>query len=192
MVIVEEATEVRPWGDAFYRGDLEGMPADGHRYEIIDGTLIVSAAPGRMHQRAVKRMTRVLDDACPSAYEVVVAPFAVGLDENTEVQPDVLVGRREDFTERDLPTAPLLAVEVLSPSSRLIDTHVKRERMERAGARAYWVVEPSARPDEAYLVVWELGDDKRFHEAARVTGREAFTATVPFPVTVIPAALVID
>jgi hypothetical protein len=37
----------------FTRADLAAMPDDGRRYEIIDGVLIVSAAPGRMHQRAV-------------------------------------------------------------------------------------------------------------------------------------------
>lgn len=181
-----------PLGRGYYREDLERMPDDGHRYEIIDGMLLVSAAPGRRHQRAVGRLYRLLDDARTAAFEVMVAPFGVGLADDTEIQPDVVVGRTEDFTEQDLPKAPALAVEVLSPSSRLVDTQVKRVRMERAGALAYWVVEPSARPDEAYLVAWELGDDGLFHEVARVTGREAFAATVPFAVTVIPAELVVD
>jgi hypothetical protein len=48
------------------------MPDDGRRYEIIDGVLIVSAAPGRMHQRAVGRMVRLLDDACPPELEVLI------------------------------------------------------------------------------------------------------------------------
>jgi Uma2 family endonuclease len=34
------------------------------------------------------------------------------------MQPDVLVGRDEDFTDKEFPMAPLLAVEVLSPSTR--------------------------------------------------------------------------
>lgn len=36
-------------------------------------------------------------------------------------RPFMLVARRSDLTERDLPVAPVLAVEVLSPSTRRID-----------------------------------------------------------------------
>ncbi|HEY8474535.1 MAG TPA: Uma2 family endonuclease [Natronosporangium sp.] len=103
-------------GRPFTRADLAGMPDDGRRYELIDGVLIVSAAPGRLHQRAVGRLLRLLGDACPPEFEVLPGPFAVGLADDTELQPDV-VGRVADLTDRDLPAAPALAVEVLSPST---------------------------------------------------------------------------
>lgn len=41
-----------PWGRPLTVQDLEEMPDDGHRYELIDGTLIVSPAPGWPHQGA--------------------------------------------------------------------------------------------------------------------------------------------
>ena len=34
-----------PRGRALTREDLERMPDDGHRYELIDGTLVVTPAP---------------------------------------------------------------------------------------------------------------------------------------------------
>lgn len=40
-------------GRPFTVDDLEAMPDDGNRYELIDGMLIVSPIPGRRHQRAV-------------------------------------------------------------------------------------------------------------------------------------------
>jgi Uma2 family endonuclease len=195
MSVMAMATEPAPepaaqGGLPFTRGDLEAMPDDGRRYEIIDGVLIVSAAPGRLHQRAVGRLYRVLDDACLDGLEVLIAPFAIALSDDTEIQPDLLVGREEDFTDTNLPGRPLLAVEVLSPSSRLFDTHVKRARFERAGTPSYWVVDPVARPEEAQLVVWELDGDRRYREVGKAVGDEAFTATAPFPVTVVPADLV--
>jgi Uma2 family endonuclease len=177
-------------GRPFTRADLDRMPADGRRYELVDGTLIVSAAPGRLHQRAVGRLYRLLDDACPDQFEVLPAPFAVALADDTELQPDIVVGREADFTERGLVGPPALAVEVLSPSTRLIDTHVKRERLERAGARAYWVVDPVARPAEARLIAWELGPDGRYRQVADVVGPGRFVAEVPFAVTVVPSELV--
>ncbi|MCS3880956.1 hypothetical protein M2359_004585 [Gordonia amarae] len=45
-----------PRGRALTRADLDAMPDDGHRYELIDGILIVSPAPRRVHQRAVARL----------------------------------------------------------------------------------------------------------------------------------------
>jgi Uma2 family endonuclease len=190
MAVMATETWSAPPGGPFTRADLEQMPDDGRRYELIDGVLIVSAAPGRLHQRAVLRLAMALHGACPLGFEVLTAPFAVGLADDTEIQPDVLVGRDADFTPKDLPAAPVLAVEVLSPSSRLFDTHVKRARFERAGMPAFWVADPVARPAEARLIAWELGDDKRYRQVADVTGEERFDATLPFPVTVIPADLV--
>lgn len=175
---------------AFVREDLERMPDDGHRHEIIDGVLIVSAAPGRRHQRAVILLSWILEQACRPEFEVLVAPFAVGLADDTEIQPDVLVARKADLTERDLPAAPALAVEVLSPSTRQIDLHVKWERFERAGTPAYWIVDPVARPAEARLIAWELGPDKKYRQVADVSGDGRYDAEVPYPVSVVPADLV--
>jgi Uma2 family endonuclease len=177
-------------GRPFTRADLERMPDDGRRYEIIDGVLIVSAAPGRLHQRAVGRLWRRLDDAASREFEVLAAPFAVVLADDTELQPDLLVARCEQYTDKVLPSAPMLAVEVLSNSTRLIDTHVKRERFERDGTAAFWIVDPVARPEEASLVAWELGPDKKYRQVAHVVGTGSFGATVPYPVTVSPADLV--
>ncbi|HZN20518.1 MAG TPA: Uma2 family endonuclease [Micromonosporaceae bacterium] len=103
---------------------------------------------------------------------------------------DVLVGRREDFTDRALAAAPVLAVEVLSPSSRLFDTHVKRERFERAGTPAFWVVDPVAVPDQARLVAWELTGQGRYRRVADVSGEAELRTQVPFELRVVPADLV--
>src|SRR5438552_13122000 len=126
MVAVMAAEPVAA-GRRLTRADLEYMPDDGRRYELIDGELIVSAAPGRVHQRAVGRIYRLLDDACPPGSEVLIAPFAIGLAEDTELQPDVLVARRDQLTDKELPGPPELAVEVLSPTTRMVDLNKKRE-----------------------------------------------------------------
>ncbi|MGH3588253.1 MAG: Uma2 family endonuclease, partial [Pseudonocardia sp.] len=108
-------------GRPFTVDDLEAMPDDGNRYELIDGMLLVSPAPGRRHQKVALRLYGVLEAACPDELDVIAAPFAVRPSVTTELQPDVLVGRDEDFTDKLLPTAPVLAVEVFSPSSVLND-----------------------------------------------------------------------
>jgi len=80
----------------------------------------------------------------------------------------------------------VLAVEVLAPSTRTIDIHVKRERFERAGTPSFWVVDPKW----VRLLAWELGPDSKYRKVADVTGTERFDATRPYPVSVIPADLV--
>jgi hypothetical protein len=81
-------------------------------------------------------------------------------------------------------------MEVLWPSSRMIDMHLKRARFERAGTRAYWVVDPCANPAEARLIAWERGDDGFYSRVADVMGGEKFITEFPFPITVAPADLV--
>lgn len=170
--------------------DLAEMPDDGHRYEIIDGALVVSGVPSLRHQRAVGRLSRLLDSGCPPEYEVFFAPFGVVLDLVTFLLPDVLVARVADLTETDLPAAPVLAVEVLSPGSHMIDLNLKPERLARAGTPSYWVVDPAIEPAKARLRVWELADDRTYRQVADVVGEYEYRATLPYPVTVRPADLV--
>jgi Uma2 family endonuclease len=172
------------------RDVLESMPDDGLRYELVDGALIVNAAPGVRHQDAVLAMGMLLKAACPGHLKVLIAPFSVGLSVDTDLQPDVLVARRDRLTEKDLPGVPELVIEVLSDSTRQVDLHVKRERFERAGCPSYWLVDPSARPEEARLTAWQLGADKRYEQVADVTGEQEFHAALPYPVTAVPAELV--
>jgi Uma2 family endonuclease len=169
------------------RGDLDTRPDDGHRYELIDGVLVVSPAPSFRHQTAVGRLWQALERERPADVRVLVAPFDVVLADDTVLQPDVLVARRADITDRDLAGPPLLAVEVLSPSTRRFDLMLKWSRYESAGCGSYWVVDP----DEPALTAWDLIDG-RYVETAHVTGTQPYDATLPFPVRVVPDDLVAD
>lgn len=169
------------------RADLESMPDDGHRYELIDGALVVTPAPSYRHQRVVGRLFTLLDSHCLAELVVLFAPFDVALDDDTVLQPDLLVARREQITESDLPAAPVLAVEVLSPSTRRIDLTLKRSRFEAAGCTSYWVVDP----DELALTVWELVDGT-YAKTDHVVGEHVHRAQRPFDVDVRPASLLED
>jgi Uma2 family endonuclease len=166
--------------------DLAVLPDDGHRYELIDGTLIVTPAPSWKHQRAVVRLLKALMDAVPDdRFEVLTAPFDVRLADDTVLQPDILVCRQADLTQRNLPVAPLLAVEVLSPSTRLIDLNLKKARYEASACQSYWVVDPTA----PSITSWEMRD-RAYVESAACAGGEPFTTTLPFTVSFSPAQLV--
>lgn len=165
--------------------DLEAMPDDGYRYELIDGMLFVSPAPDLHHQEMVGNLFVALKAACPSDMHVVLAPFTVQFSKTTGLQPDVLVGRKKDFTRKFLPVAPVLAVEVFSPSSRLNDLNTKKAVYEKYGAQSYWVIDPEA----PALIAFELDDTGLYQTVAKVEGTNAFEARQPFPVRIVPAEL---
>jgi Uma2 family endonuclease len=177
-----------PFGRPLTADDLDAMPDDGHRYELLDGALLVTPAPGWAHQSAQVALLAMLWHICPPELTVLGAPFAVRLTLDTEFQPDILVARSDDLTMNNLPCAPLLAVELRSPSTALIDQNLKKAAYERHGVQSYWIVDPD--PDKPVLIDFELGADGRYVEAARTTGDERFSTSRPFPFEVTPAALV--
>ena len=177
---------VIPQGRPFTVADLEGTPDDGNRYELIDGMLIVTPAPGWGHQEMGLSAYVLLRSACPRELRVLAAPFAVRTAEDSEVQPDVIVTRYADLTPKNLPVAPLLALEVLSRSTRLHDHNTKKAHYERIGVPSYWVLDPT---EPGQLTVFELDDDGRYGDAATIQGEAQFHAARPFPVTVVPARL---
>lgn len=166
------------------RDEFWALPDDGRRHELLDGVHHVSPAPRMVHQTCVLELAVLLRSACPAHLQVFVAPVDVVLGDDTVLQPDVLVARRRDLTYANLPAAPALAVEVLSPSNRRLDLRLKHAKYEAVGTRAYWVLDP----DEARLRAWEL-EGGRYVEVADVRGDESFEATVPYAVTVVPATL---
>jgi Uma2 family endonuclease len=178
-------TSVIPHGRPFTVDDLEGMPDDGNRYELIDGMLLVSPAPGWEHQEMGFALGVQLRALCPSDMRALMAPFAVQTAFDSEVQPDVIVARYVDFRSKNLPVAPLLAVEVLSHSTRLKDRNLKKAHYERIGVDSYWILDPV---EPGALEAFEL-DGGVYRQVAHVEGDEGFRATRPFPVTVVPARL---
>ena len=185
MVVMTTTTHDRQSrGTPFVRADLELMPDDGRRYELIDGSLVVTPAPAFRHQVVSGQLHLLLAAACPDEMVVLFAPLDVALDDRSVLQPDLLVAPRRAFTAQDLPTAPLLVVEILSPSTRHIDLGLKKARYETAGTSAYWVVDP----DGPSITAWHLVDGV-YVEQGWASGDEELTLDHPFPVTVRPGDL---
>lgn len=160
------------------------LPDNGMRHELLDGVLVMTPAPSPRHQDIAFQLAKLLDAAAPQGVKVFMAPLDVLLGNATVLQPDLVVARRADLTDANLPTAPLLAVEVLSPSTALIDLNRKKAILEEAGCPAYWVVDPLG----PTLTVWQFVDGA-YAQVVKVESDESWTAEVPFVVTVKPADL---
>lgn len=171
--------------------DLERMPDDGRRYELLDGLLLVSPAPGVWHQEMALELAIRLRAVCPLELHMVIAPFEWRRGRGTALQPDVLVARRDDLFAVEggkfLGQPPVLAVEVLSPSTRRIDRLSKLSAYEEAGVASYWLVDPD--PETPSLHALDLVNG-RYVEVGCPSGAQAWQAQRPFPVTIAPADLV--
>lgn len=180
MAVMDALVVPGPWTVA----ERDSLPDDRHRHELIDGVLVVTTSPGDAHQSLVGGLYYLLRVACPSDLRVRLAPYDVTLAADTVLQPDLIVCRQTDITPRGLVSAPLLAVEVLSPSTESIDRGLKLNRLAVAGTPSYWLVDPIAPSLTAYAL-----RDGTYVEVAHVQGDEEWTAVEPFPVAVRPGAL---
>ena len=157
--------------------------------ELVDGQPVLMSAASGPHQYAVTRLVRAIDDACPPGTVVVPSPIDWVLWEvprATVRQPDLAVVRIEQARAIRLTEPPLLAVEVLSPSSLERDLVAKRRDYARAGCRHYWIVNLSV-PE--VVVLTRQGDE--FVETVRAVGPRAVALTEPFAVTLRAADLVL-
>src|SRR5919198_542289 len=128
--------------------DLQAFPEDNLRREIIDGELIVTAAPATRHQRVVTKLVLRLGTCCEEhGGEVLPAPYDVYFSEANVVEPDVVYVREENrvrLEKKFLRAAPDLVVEVSSPTTRRLELVRKRELYERFGVPEYWFVDLDA------------------------------------------------
>ncbi|MGH2559979.1 MAG: Uma2 family endonuclease [Thermomicrobiales bacterium] len=130
--------------------DLEQFPDDGMRYEIIDGVLYMSPAPLEIHQWSSGELYAVLRQAVIETGWgwVYYAPVDVRFAEDSQVQPDLLVIRRDRlhiYQGNTVHGAPDLVVEIISPSNPSYDQVAKRRLYEAGGVLEYWLVDPGAR-----------------------------------------------
>lgn len=140
---------------------------DEKRYEVLEGDLRMVPAPGTGHQRMLGRLYRAVGDFAEShgLGSVYFAPVDVVLDEDSVVQPDLLVVLNQNLPRikpEGVFGAPDLVVEILSPSNAHRDRGIKRRLYGRYGVQEYWIVDPQERTVEVtslhdgHLETWSI------------------------------------
>jgi Uma2 family endonuclease len=160
------------------------VPRDGRRYEVVDGRLLVTGAQPPEHHAAVTNLLVLLKHACPPDQLVAVGSLDFRPTRTVSLRPDLLVCRRADAGAHLLQNPPLLAVEVLSPTTRTTDVVLKRTLYETHGVPSYWLLDPTHHE----LTILELTNTGYMCHAV-VQTEETFQAVKPFPVTLTPAEL---
>ena len=145
------AIRPRPWT----RSDLERIPDDTNKYEVVRGELFVTPAPSTRHERLLRILADLIRPyVSRDRLGVIGLGHAALVFEESEVQPDLVVRVDPGPTvERweEMPT-PILVVEVLSRSTRQRDLRAKRELYADAGIDEYWIVDGDARSIRRFRV----------------------------------------
>ena len=149
--MTESLSHVGPWTT----DDLAGLPEDGQRYEIIDGSLLVTPSPSPRHQLVSGRLAVFLRESAPDEADVVEAT-GVQLDSGRLLIPDVLVAQSSALHGDEVvaPSDVHLVVEVVSPSNAAMDRVFKPQLYAAAGIHWMWRVE--FRPEGVDIVVLDL------------------------------------
>lgn len=143
----------------YYTAEMvRALPEDGNTYEVVRGELLVTPAPRPWHEEVCARLLESL-----RTY-LRIEPFGhafgsrsdISWGSDTLVQPDAFVVPLDQARSLDWARMKrlLLAVEVLSPSSRRADRFTKRLEYQRQGVPLYWIVDP----DERQVEVWTPAD----------------------------------
>jgi Uma2 family endonuclease len=157
--------------------DYAALPDDGRRYELHEGELSVTPAPGLVHQATLRNLLGILHGhvGASGLGDVFPAPVDCILDNTTIVQPDIVYvesARRSLMSERGIEGVPALAVEIVSPSTTGIDRRRKLQLYERYAVPCYWIVDPAARTIDVHELAHGL-----YREAGTLSG----TARVSLP-----------
>ena len=138
--------------------DLELLPENGDRYEIIDGELYMTRTPHWKHQKVILCIGKFLDiwSIQTNLGQTIINPGIV-FSEDNNVIPDLIwisnqrleccVDESGHFT-----AAPELIIEVLSPKPNDIkrDKQTKLKLYSNRGVQEYWIVDWQLKQVEVY------------------------------------------
>ncbi len=135
--------------------NLQHIPPDRNRYEIVDGELFVTPAPIPLHQRIVLNLSAELRQFVRKRRlgEVFVAPLDVVFTSSTVLEPDVIFisrARLHIIGEKHLTGPPDLVVEVTSESSARLDREIKPKQYAFYRVPEFWRFDPEGKSVEIF------------------------------------------
>ncbi|MFC7242712.1 Uma2 family endonuclease [Catellatospora aurea] len=136
-----EPARLQPGVRSYTVADLRTLPEGSPQCELIDGSIIVAPSSTGSHNLLRRWIAQVLEDANPGTEFVVGTGQPVTIDDQNEPWPDIVVHPAAYLDDSPIPVAGVqLVAEVVSPTSALRDTEIKRRPYARAGVPVYWVI----------------------------------------------------
>jgi Uma2 family endonuclease len=171
--------------DSWTEADLDALPDDGHRFEIVDGSLLATPPAKDDHQGIGMNLAILLRQAAPQGWRVL---YGVGVRvPGGNLIPDIVVlkpGSAHGVEWREASDVALV-VEIASKSTEATDRSLKVIKYAEAGVPAYWRV---AR--DGAVTIHTLVDEAQYGITDIIKPGSVLAVTYPFPVSLDPAALV--
>ncbi|HEV7473501.1 MAG TPA: Uma2 family endonuclease [Pyrinomonadaceae bacterium] len=159
--------------------DLDAFPEDdGNRYELINGELFVSRAPGISHQRVLNNLQFEFSSYLKANPIGILVPGAGAIFSDYDaVIPDLAFVRHERWDEvvtgEKFTGALDLVIEILSPGTqnRQRDLTAKRQLYGKYGVQEYWIVDS----ENQSVLILRLGT-QILEEIASLAGDQELTS----------------
>ncbi|TWJ15159.1 Uma2 family endonuclease [Stackebrandtia albiflava] len=164
--------------------DLATLPEDGHRYEIVDGSLIMTPPASYHHQSISFNLSLLLHDAAFKGWKVrtelgVRVPGANLVPDIVVLRPD---GARPGLWQAAGSVA--LVVEIASKSTKVFDDEVKKRLYAAAGIPSYWQI-----TQDGDLLAHSGPKPDGYGDTVVAAPGRVFDAAEPFPIRFDPADL---
>ena len=160
--------------------DLDLMPDDDNRYELFEGEVFVSRAPGLPHQRILTNLLVLFELHLKKHPVARVWPNpGVIFDNFNAAIPDIVFVSNEHLeaiaSGEKVTGAPDLVVEIVSPGAEneRRDQTVKRQAYSKFGVQEYWVVDGYQQSVEVYRL-----EDSQLVLLARLSIKDELVSTL--------------
>lgn len=143
----------------------ESLDVPGWRIEMLGGRIVMSPSSIKLHSRIINWLSRKLDALCDDKGWECLTNVTLDLPTTRErIEPDLLVYPLDEATDGQwlLPVdRAILAVEVVSSSSRHDDYETKRKACGLSRVPLYLVIDPEA----ASLTLYSLPGEEGYRQA---------------------------
>ncbi|MFE2869205.1 Uma2 family endonuclease [Embleya sp. NPDC059259] len=196
MAALPAQSHVQPWTVDEWIALNEASP-DGSRYELVDGSVLMSPPPSMQHQFAGDQLRMFLHAAAPPDL-VAVTASGIPMGNQTGLIPDVLVVDRctlADGVKMPDPSQVHLVVEIVSPSTTTTDRTLKPAKYAAAGILHFWRLETArfrglGLDRLPVLFVYTLDAEGEYQLTRRLAAGITTRIQEPFPLELDPADLV--